>query len=375
VQPCLNQPPQVLADLAPGFHHRGLARAGRLAQKRPEEPPSSEPTTSANFAWGHFTDPSEDYIGKQALRELLRKMWALRPDLHQRLWESACKTVGAEHWQRVLGEICWEHQLGSIGREESLPLSGGRSAVFRVGRNVVKVFVGSGALEGEATGKRAKEGAGKSNGTKGGSLKRNGLVCNPGEASDGASEGDGSAEQNGLVRNLGGSDEENNGKGELGGCVNGDGPVCTEEVAELEDAEERGRDQAEMFRTEVIMHELIRASKTALTEVVPQLVGYGVLVEEDDGSLALESSSLGGMGEEDSLANDKDIHKLAAKPKQSVENSEGTKRGRVWGKMRAEDAAENGSGGLENGSGLTDERRRWMYVVTAECEGTQLSEV
>lgn len=374
------QPPQVLADLAPGFHHRGLARAGRLAQKRPEGPASSEPATSANVAWGHFTDPSEDYIGKQALRELLRKMWALRPDLHPRLWECACKTVGADHWQRVLREICREHELGSIGKEETLPLSGGRSAVFRVGRNVVKVFVSSGAPEGDgsvATEGRAKQGAGESNGAQGGSLTRNGLVCNQGGAADGASEqskGDGSIVDSGLLRKSGGANDGNNGKGELGYCPNGVGSVRSEEGADPEDAKKRGRDQAEMYRTEVIMHELIRTSKSSLTEVVPQLVGYGVLVEEDNGSPALERSFLVEVEKNDLLANG--IHKHAAKSKQSVESLEGSER--VCKKGRAKDAAENaalGSGGLENGSGLTDERRRWMYVVTAECEGTQLSEV
>ncbi|GAQ84534.1 Phosphatidylserine-specific receptor PtdSerR [Klebsormidium nitens] len=345
----------VFSDLAPGFAHRGLSRAGRLAQNRSVDA-SPEHSSPADIAWSHFTDLTDDYVNRPALRELLRKMWAARPDLRSRIWDCACKTVGAEHWRQVLALVCAAHEKPSPSRGESLPVSGGRNAVFRVGGRVVKVFLGGGLEEDEA-----------------------GVVpeVSAGHGDDGKIEhGNGQCLQNGRALSNGAGDVQSRRD-----------HTCQARDAEDEDEENGGREQERMFRTELMMHELIRTAKSPLVRTVPALLGHGVIIEGEDGSLALEDMKSGGKSAtEPGHANGKVVKVGLRGPAGGcLEDGAGIGNGanrvegktRTSGKGRAGEVVEerNVNGTVEEPSGTADVKRRWMYVIMAECEGTLFSDV
>nr|XP_024381426.1 F-box protein At1g78280-like isoform X2 [Physcomitrium patens] len=186
----------VCLDMAPGFYHRSIARAGHLAmQERPEKP--AKPITidqglDANCVAlvernlckseagellienlerdlydadsrlscvdvdnlathtekesNHFTSSTSKggYLDRNVLRDWLRRLWILRPDLRSRLWKCACLTVDVESWlQRVIA-ICKTHDLPVPVDEEQLPVGNGSNPVFVVGDFVIKLCVEEG---------------------------------------------------------------------------------------------------------------------------------------------------------------------------------------------------------------------------------------
>lgn len=337
---------QVFADLAPGFAHRGLSRAGRLAQNRSVDA-SPEHSSPADIAWAHFTELTDDYVNRPALRELLRKMWVARPDLQTRIWECACKIVGAEHWRQVLALVCGAHGKSPPSEGESLPVSGGRNAVFRVGGRVVKVFLGGG-LEVDEAGGVPEESAGKQDN---GNLEH----------------GNGHCLQNGGGVVIG-----------TGGEQGGSDDRSDEGVAEDTDEENGGAEQERMFRTELMMHELIGTSGSPLVRTVPALLGHGVLIEREDGSLALEDTGSAGNSATDSGHG---IGKVA-EPGFGGSAERRSEGGETRRKCRSKESGKceaverrTANGTVEEANGTADVKRTWMYVITAECEGTLLSDV
>lgn len=101
----------VCLDMAPGFYHRGIARAGHLAIQDKEEGASKRNNqeldaisveaqesscldvdtlaTHTEKQSNHFISNTSKggYLDRSELRDWLRRLWKLRPDLHPRLWK------------------------------------------------------------------------------------------------------------------------------------------------------------------------------------------------------------------------------------------------------------------------------------------------
>ncbi|XP_024388879.1 lysine-specific demethylase JMJ21 isoform X3 [Physcomitrium patens] len=186
----------VCLDMAPGFYHRGIARAGHLAiqgrQDKPAERIKSNEEFCANsvaFVEGNLcnanasellgeklgrdlNDPDgyvsyfdvdylathtekesnhyisstskDGYLDRSELRHWLRQLWKLRPDLHVRLWKCACLAVDAESWLHRVIAICKTHNFSIPVDEEQLPIGNGSNPVYFVGDFVIKLCVEEG---------------------------------------------------------------------------------------------------------------------------------------------------------------------------------------------------------------------------------------
>ena len=106
----------VCLDMAPGFYHRSIARAGHLAMQERQEkvakPDKNNQELDAVSAAAqaaqeslyldvdnlakhtekqsnHFISNTSKggYLDRRELRDWLRRLWKLRPDLHTRLWK------------------------------------------------------------------------------------------------------------------------------------------------------------------------------------------------------------------------------------------------------------------------------------------------
>ncbi|EPS59334.1 hypothetical protein M569_15473, partial [Genlisea aurea] len=182
-------------DMAPGYHHKGICRAGLLAlnadlenavkislldrenssdhvlmrrEKKQVTPSNStedaacdEPTTDLDFSYDinflamfldkekdHYTSPwnSGNCIGQREMRDWLLKLWTRRPELRDLVWRGACLAINAGKWYKLACEICSSHGLPFPLDDDKLPLGTGSNPVFLVGNYVIKIFV-EGGLE------------------------------------------------------------------------------------------------------------------------------------------------------------------------------------------------------------------------------------
>lgn len=163
----------VCLDLAPGYHHKGVARAGRLALQAAIDTRSgaaslkhvtSEEADEALVVgvqmkeWefsvdflascmeehaNHFLpDPSKrDYLLPQSLRKWLQKLWLEKPDLRQQIWKGACISIDAKTWLDRVIAICDTHKIPLPTEDEKLPVGNGTSPVFLVGQYAIKLCV------------------------------------------------------------------------------------------------------------------------------------------------------------------------------------------------------------------------------------------
>ncbi|KAL2504282.1 F-box protein [Abeliophyllum distichum] len=192
----------VCLDMAPGYRHKGVCRAGVLAldegsfedvkknnlcldnnlsysdptrkEKRlricqPIEDSKNENDTnglshglgSLEFSYdinflAMFLDKERDHynslwgsgncIGQREMREWLWKLWLGRPGLRDLIWKGACLALNAGKWFERVGEICAFHGLPSPMHDEKLPVGTGSNPVYLVADYAIKIFV-EGGLE------------------------------------------------------------------------------------------------------------------------------------------------------------------------------------------------------------------------------------
>ncbi|XP_074304173.1 lysine-specific demethylase JMJ21 isoform X1 [Silene latifolia] len=190
----------VCLDLAPGYRHKGVCRAGLLATDgasfeevdrvmaspksclSPMDAPRKEKrlrtqhvhhdisetgAASCCSMWRNdlpyeisflskFLDEYRDHynyvwspsncIGQREMRGWLWKLWIGRPGLRDLIWKGACIAVNAGKWYECLVQICQFHNLPFPKDEEKLPVGTGSNPVFLVADSVVKIYV-EGGLE------------------------------------------------------------------------------------------------------------------------------------------------------------------------------------------------------------------------------------
>ncbi|KAI4388722.1 hypothetical protein MLD38_001027 [Melastoma candidum] len=188
----------VCLDLAPGYRHKGVCRAGMLAineeipaatdfgeedysdylnstrkEKRLKVQSGFDGETGTNkhlksynlwkdgFSYdinflSKFLDEDRDHynypwsagncIGQREMREWLFKLWTQKPDLRELIWKGACIALGADKWLECLKVVCNFHKLPSAVDSERLPVGTGSNPVYLVDDYAVKIFV-EGGLE------------------------------------------------------------------------------------------------------------------------------------------------------------------------------------------------------------------------------------
>lgn len=182
----------VCLDMAPGYRHKGLCRAGLLALeenafevvkknalhleesihhngrqtsngKRAKisesaEEPNSE-VCKLDFSYdinflAMFLDKERDHynalwssgncIGQRELREWLWTLWVGKPGLRDLIWKGACLTLNASKWSDCMGAICAFHELRLPSDDEKLPVGTGSNPVYLVADEVIKIYVEDG---------------------------------------------------------------------------------------------------------------------------------------------------------------------------------------------------------------------------------------
>ncbi|XP_062026333.1 lysine-specific demethylase JMJ21-like [Rosa rugosa] len=184
----------VCLDMAPGYRHKGVCRAGLLADDegsiedstnhilydkddynssdmtrkvkrvrtlKPGEYPSSERTSNGaqGFSYDvnflamyldeerdHYNSPwsSGNCIGQREMREWLFKLWVGKPGMRDLVWKGACLALNASKWSESLAEICAFHKLPSPTDDERLPVGTGSNPVYLMSNCVIKIFVEEG---------------------------------------------------------------------------------------------------------------------------------------------------------------------------------------------------------------------------------------
>ncbi|GMN45361.1 hypothetical protein TIFTF001_014549 [Ficus carica] len=192
----------VCLDMAPGYRHKGVCRAGLLAldedsiedvknnisydnndlsysdQSRKEkrvrtletgenfEDGQTENVVSKSYnLWKHgfsydieflsmFLDKERDHynspwssgncMGQREMREWLYRLWVGKPGMRDLIWKGACLALDAGRLLECMGEICAFHNLPSPTELERLPVGTGSNPVYLVADFVVKIFVEEG---------------------------------------------------------------------------------------------------------------------------------------------------------------------------------------------------------------------------------------
>ncbi|XVF39550.1 hypothetical protein PTKIN_Ptkin01aG0043200 [Pterospermum kingtungense] len=191
----------VCLDMAPGYRHKGVCRAGLLAfdednieknmcfdnenlsysdlsrkEKRLRILRSEDSENHKGIANGasksynlweqdfsydinflamfldrekdHYTSPwsSGNCIGPREMREWLSKLWVGKPGMRELIWKGACIALNADKWLECLGKICSFHNLPFPNEDEKLPVGTGSNPVYVMDEYVVKIIV-EGGLE------------------------------------------------------------------------------------------------------------------------------------------------------------------------------------------------------------------------------------
>ncbi|KAL7085513.1 hypothetical protein ACP275_14G285000 [Erythranthe tilingii] len=193
----------VCLDMAPGFHHKGICRAGLLAlddggfehieknsmshenssnysdhtrkEKRVRTCQPVENTDNGNCTdmsscdslgdleysydvnfLAMFLDNERDHysslwssgncIGQREFRDWLWKLWVGRPGIRDLIWKGACLALNAGKWYERVKEICAFHDFPSPPQDEKLPVGTGSNPVYLMDDYVTKIFV-EGGLE------------------------------------------------------------------------------------------------------------------------------------------------------------------------------------------------------------------------------------
>ncbi|XP_030947080.1 F-box protein At1g78280 isoform X1 [Quercus lobata] len=194
----------VCLDMAPGYQHKGVCRAGLLAfgegsfedadknifsgeddyscseltrkekrvriQKARDDPNFEGTITSASKRYNMwkqgfsydinflamFLDKERDHynspwslgncMGQREMREWLSRLWVGKPGMRELIWKGACLALNADKWLERLTEICAFHDLPSPTDDDRLPVGTGSNPVYLMENHVIKIFV-EGGLE------------------------------------------------------------------------------------------------------------------------------------------------------------------------------------------------------------------------------------
>ncbi|KAL4280497.1 hypothetical protein GQ457_03G033490 [Hibiscus cannabinus] len=189
----------VCLDMAPGYCHRGVCRAGLLALDedsleiieknmangkgnfkysdltkkkknvrilRSQESENGKETADGSYGlWehdfsydinylamfrngelDHFSSPwnLDNSIGPQDLREWLSKLWLGNPGMREMIWKGACLALNADKWLDCVGKICFFHNLPFPNENAKLPVGTGSNPVYVMDEYVVKIFAEGG---------------------------------------------------------------------------------------------------------------------------------------------------------------------------------------------------------------------------------------
>ncbi|XP_059279731.1 lysine-specific demethylase JMJ21 isoform X1 [Lycium ferocissimum] len=192
----------VCLDMAPGYRHKGVCRAGLLAlddisiedvrknmlslesglscsdlsrkekRTRVDQPAKGSDNGSTingvsecidlrevEFSYDinflamfldkerdHYTSlwSSSNSIGQREMREWLSKLWVGKPEARDIIWKGACLALNADRWHTYVTEICTFHGLPLPTDDERLPVGTGSNPVYLAGDNVIKILVEEG---------------------------------------------------------------------------------------------------------------------------------------------------------------------------------------------------------------------------------------
>ncbi|GLT56427.1 hypothetical protein SLA2020_294690 [Shorea laevis] len=192
----------VCFDMAPGYCHKGVCRAGLLAldegcletikknarnekdnltytdltrkEKRVKVIKSRENQNNEGTAHGasknhnfweqefsydmnflamfldrekdHYTYPwsSGNCVGPREMREWLSKLWIGKPGTRELIWKGACLALNADKWLECVSEICTFYHLPYPTDDEKLPAGTGSNPVCVMADHVVKFYVEEG---------------------------------------------------------------------------------------------------------------------------------------------------------------------------------------------------------------------------------------
>ncbi|KAH1065366.1 hypothetical protein J1N35_030353 [Gossypium stocksii] len=189
----------VCLDMAPGYCHRGVCRAGLLALDedsleiieknmpcekenfrcldltkketkarilRPQQNENGKENAKGSYnVWehdfsydinylamfrnrqlDHFTSPwcPDNSLGQRGLREWLSRLWVGNPGKREMIWKGACLALNADKWLDCLGKICFFHSLPFPSENATLPVGMGSNPVYVMDEYVVKIFAEGG---------------------------------------------------------------------------------------------------------------------------------------------------------------------------------------------------------------------------------------
>ncbi|TYH18046.1 hypothetical protein ES288_A05G238900v1 [Gossypium darwinii] len=189
----------VCLDMAPGYCHRGVCRAGLLALDedsleiveknmpcekenfrcidltmketkarilRPQQNENGKENANGSYnVWehdfsydinylamfrnrelDHFTSPwcPDNSLRQRGLREWLSRLWVGNPGKREMIWKGACLALNADKWLDCLGKICFFHSLPFPSENAKLPVGMGSNPVYVMDEYVVKIFAEGG---------------------------------------------------------------------------------------------------------------------------------------------------------------------------------------------------------------------------------------
>uniref|UniRef100_A0A0D6R5E3 JmjC domain-containing protein n=1 Tax=Araucaria cunninghamii TaxID=56994 RepID=A0A0D6R5E3_ARACU len=166
----------VCLDLAPGYRHKGVARAGRLAVEGQlgfsrddrdvchmnhdnlgsDRCCSGQDIVYSSDCLSMYLEENLNHynsnwsgsspIGQREVREWLHRLWAVRPSLREKIWKGACIALDAGKWLDRVTKICAANNLPLPSESEKLPVGTGSNPVYLIGEYVIKLYV-EGGLE------------------------------------------------------------------------------------------------------------------------------------------------------------------------------------------------------------------------------------
>ncbi|KAK4365163.1 hypothetical protein RND71_016521 [Anisodus tanguticus] len=94
----------------------------------------------------HYTSlwSSSNSIGQREMREWLSKLWVGKPEARDLIWKGACLALNADRWYTYVTEICTFHGLPLPTDDERLPVGTGSNPVYLAGDHVIKILVEEG---------------------------------------------------------------------------------------------------------------------------------------------------------------------------------------------------------------------------------------
>ncbi|KAI8550342.1 hypothetical protein RHMOL_Rhmol06G0098000 [Rhododendron molle] len=192
----------VCLDMAPGYQHKGVCRAGLLAFDESSFEDAKEMTLSAGNSLNNldltrkekrikfgepvegpiydiaanqtsrkhklhdlefrydisflemFLDKGRDHynslwsssncMGQREMREWLWKLWIGKPGMRDLTWKGACLALNASKWYECVREICTFHKLPFPTDDERLPVGMGSNPVYLIADHVIKLYVEEG---------------------------------------------------------------------------------------------------------------------------------------------------------------------------------------------------------------------------------------